>query len=105
MPATDYVAKPVTHDSLQARTMRRLHPGTSWCGRCGMPWGTVREHVTNYTVTAGCFPLCEGCWTLLGSPEARIEYYAAQIEWWDANGQGVSADTRRDIGRAVANGL
>lgn len=56
-----------------------------------------------------CFPLCEGCWTELGCGEARIEYYGALIEKWDRSDQRagrecVSAQTRADIGRAVANG-
>ena len=94
---------PPTHDTPWAQVERFLRPGRGCCGRCGMPWGTVEEHTTWYSEGRGCFPLCEGCWTLLGHPEARIEYYAAMIEVWAQDGYDVEED-RCAIGRAVAAG-
>jgi hypothetical protein len=93
-----------THDSVVAKIHRKMHPGMSWCLRCGYPWGMVKEHSTRYNDSEGCFPLCEGCWVLLGCPEARIEYYKTLIDWWEAIGSSISKDTKRDIQRAVANG-
>lgn len=69
-----------------------------------MPWGAVEEHVTKYTSTTGCFPLCEGCWTELEVPEARIEYYKMLIDSWELSGNEVTEDTKKDIQMAVANG-
>lgn len=30
----------------------------------------------------GCFPLCEGCWQELKTPEARLPYYEALLKDW-----------------------
>lgn len=95
---------PPTHDSIRARMARAVAPGFSYCGRCGMPWARADEHVTEYSVHNGCFPLCEECWQILGHPEARIPYYKALIDGWDENRQGCSPETRRDIMLAVAAG-
>lgn len=92
-----------THDTLRARMARVASPDYSYCGRCGMPWSRVEGHVTNYGEGRGCFPLCEGCWDLLGCPEARIEYYANLIRNWENLGPPVEPETRRAIQRAVAN--
>jgi hypothetical protein len=73
-----------------------------------MPWARVEGHTTWYENTKdgqprrGCFPLCEGCWTLLGHPEARIPYYAELIEQWEQD-KPVEPEVRHAIGRAVAN--
>ena len=93
-----------THDSLRARMERATHPSYSWCMRCGRPWRTVEEHVTSYTAAKGCFPLCKGCWELLGSPEARIEYYAMLIDYWAGLGCPIDEDEKRAMQIAVANG-
>lgn len=94
--------QPPTHDSLHAKAARLLSPGFSYCGRCGMPWARVEGHVTHYNNSSGCFPLCEGCWLVLGHPEARIEYYATLIRYWESQHE-VSDETKRAIQRAVAN--
>lgn len=94
---------PPTHDSLKAKAARALAGGQSYCGRCGMPWGSVEAHTTWYRENHGCFPLCEGCWTLLGHPEARIEYYATMLAVWEQD-RPVKPETRQAIGRAVAEG-
>jgi len=98
-----------THDSPKAKWARRVSPGYSFCLRCGMPWNRVKNHTTWYSGDVdkpdshGCFPLCEDCWLLLGSGEARIEYYATLIDEWAAMGHPVTEDARTAIGRAVAN--
>lgn len=106
-----YTVKPITHDSIQAKLARKMSPGSGWCGRCGMPWRRsmpssrlgVEPHVTNYgTHGRGCFPLCEDCWTLLGHPEARIEYYRDLVAAWKADGSEVDEKTEIQIARAVA---
>lgn len=92
-----------THDSLVAKLCRLGSPGYSHCLRCGMPWNTVEHHSTWYAKSSACFPLCESCWQLLGSPEARVEYYKTLIDYW-ARDLPVSEQTARDIQKAVANG-
>lgn len=96
--------KEPTHDTPRAKMLRLIAPGYSWCLRCGVPWKFTREHVTNYSSTSGIFPLCKYCWTLLGSPEARIEYYKMLVDDYEAKGYGLSNDAKMDIQRAVANG-
>lgn len=95
-----------THDSPKAVAARHANRDYSWCLRCGMPWSLVDDHTTYHGENhrQGLFPLCEGCWVLLGSPEARIEYYKKLVDWWEELGEEISDDTKRDIRRAVANG-
>lgn len=93
-----------THDSARARFYRSMAPSNSWCGRCGIPWRFVDHHPTKYNDQRSCFALCEGCWTLLGSPEARIEYYKWLIDWWEELGSPASMEEQMQIKRAVANG-
>lgn len=98
------VAEPLpTHDSLRARAARLTCPGYSHCLRCGMPWPYVKRHDTPYGDGRACFPLCEDCWTLLGHPEARIEYYATLLDIWEQDSP-VDPEVRQSIGRAVAAG-
>jgi hypothetical protein len=56
-------------------------PGYSWCQRCDTPWRFVHYHVTSYTDSSGCLPLCEKCWHDL-TPEQRLPYYRQLIERW-----------------------
>jgi hypothetical protein len=49
--------------------------GYGGCGRCHATYWFARYHVTRFTSTSGCFPLCEHCWRKLGTPERRIPYY------------------------------
>lgn len=67
---------------------RILAPGYSWCYRCRTPWKFVKGHDTAYEwgeingyryPFRGCFPLCEKCWSDLGTPEARLPYYEVLI--------------------------
>jgi len=49
-------------------------PGYSACGRCRTTWSYVESHVTSYSDSYGCFPLCEKCWREL-LPVERLPYY------------------------------
>ena len=66
--------------SLRAAFERLLAPGYGWCYRCKRPWKYAEPHTTWYSESAGCFPLCETCWTRLGAPEARRPYYERHIQ-------------------------
>lgn len=101
-----------THDTPAAEFARLRSPGFSCCMRCGFPWNKVKSHTTWYKIRdverevagKGCFPLCEGCWELLGAPEARIEYYQMLLDEWEKIGVPVSEEEKILIGKAVANG-
>lgn len=56
------------------------HYGHCYC--CGLPWWAVDGHDTKYSVSHGCFPLCEKCWTALETPEARLPYYRQMFNKW-----------------------
>lgn len=51
---------------------------TAECKRCGR-WRPY--HITKYSATEGCLPLCEECWKKL-TPELRVPYYAALMHVW-----------------------
>ena len=67
---------------LRAWVERLLSPGYGCCYRCRRPWTFVPHHDTQYTLSNGCFPLCEACWQELGSAAARMPYYRALWEHW-----------------------
>lgn len=71
---------------LRAFVERLLAPGYSTCGRCRRPWKFVEPHHTTYEVGEGyeraCFPLCEACWQMLGTADARAPYYAQMFAAW-----------------------
>ena len=94
-----------THGTYTSLFLRKTSPGYGYCFRCGMPWNHVLPHDTRYSFQRGCFPLCIYCWELLGSPEARIEYYKMLIDYWEANGSPSTEEEKDQIKRAVANGL
>lgn len=60
---------------------RLIYPFYSACGRCGMPWGATKNHVTKVTENRGIFPLCEKCWKDL-TPQERLPYYRKLYESW-----------------------
>lgn len=95
---------------LPAAVERFLMPSVGTCYRCNRPWKVpavkyegyrdgihhslqlnrlmwwgligVQEHMTDYGEEgSGCFPLCEGCWSIL-TPSQRWPYYEALIERW-----------------------
>lgn len=85
---------------------RRMCPGIGTCKKCQRPWITheqmligdncwqqlpeeryggrvgVREHSTTYAPGRGMFPLCEGCWKELTTPENRLPYYKQLWVLW-----------------------
>lgn len=100
--------QPITHDSEQARFWRKEHPNYSYCGRCGMPWRVVIQHSTEYAVEVpggvevrGVFPLCQTCWDLLGTYEARLPYYISMWEWWAKAQKPIDSDEKIDIAMAL----
>ena len=100
------MARPISDDSNQARLLREIYPGSFYCGRCGNPFSKEPKnwHTTWYGDHSGCFPLCEGCWRLLGCAEARIEYYGELIAHWESGGNVVTDEHKHLIMKAVANG-
>lgn len=64
---------------------RLAAPAYSHCLRCKMPWAFVREHITKYEDGAGCFPLCQGCWSELDL-FSRLMFYAQLWQEWKRGG-------------------
>lgn len=111
-----------THDSIRARFERIVHPGYSYCFRCGRPWASARPHDTDYGpldteswvasppdgdmfpvgFMTGCFCLCKDCWEPL-TIEEREPYYWTLIRWWDTE-HPVGEDRIHDIIAAVRAG-
>lgn len=81
---------------------RLFAPGYSSCLRCKTPWRFVREHITQYTPSSGCFPLCEKCWAEM-TPEQRRTYYVELIAMWETT-EPVEGAKRAAILAAVAEG-
>lgn len=76
--------------SVRARAERLALPGMGWCYSCKRPWKSgpigVEYHLTKYTHNSSCFPLCEGCWTELGTPELRMPFYRMLWDNWNTGG-------------------
>lgn len=81
---------------------RILHPGYGHCGKCGMTWASVTNHITWYSTNGnGIFVLCEDCWKSL-TPHERLPYYRGKWEEW---GRDDFPDAQwADIERAVLEG-
>jgi hypothetical protein len=71
--------------------------GYSFCSCCGNTWDKMVPHTTWYSISGGCFPLCELCWSLL-TIEERLPHYEALVSKW--NGK-----YRDEILAAVRSGL
>ncbi len=56
------------------------YPRANGCSRCG---SRDSIHCTNYMASGGMCPLCESCWTELGTAEARRPYYRSLWFRWD----------------------
>ena len=56
--------------------------GYSTCFRCRTSWDRVASHSTETSDHSCSFPLCELCWRELGTPEARLPFYAALVDEW-----------------------
>lgn len=61
-----------------------------------MPWHIAPGHTTWDSERNGSFPLCEGCWIELGTPEARLPYYRALFDAWGADGRPDDGGARWD---------
>ena len=87
---------------------RLLKPGHhGWCGRCGRSWAFLDcrkdAHMTDYTKSRACFPLCEDCWGEL-SPEDRLPYYKRLWERWQEPPYAPPPYVWKLIERAVLEG-
>jgi hypothetical protein len=86
-------------------------PGRGWCLRCGRTNDHAAKHFTGYcahafehycagprggTWCSAIAPLCEACWTMLGTPQARLPYYESFLA--DASGSQAGDDTRAYVG-------
>ena len=80
-----------------------IAPNFGTCECCGRPWKFAKEHSTKYTISSGCFPLCEKCWAKLKTPEKRIPYYRALYKRWEI--EGLTDKCWDDIEKAVLKGL
>ncbi len=60
---------------------RIFSPGYGQCGRCRTTWSFVDGHVTDYSKSGGCFPLCKQCWAEL-TPAERLPFYRRLWESW-----------------------
>lgn len=100
---------PPTHDTIRARIARARAPRYSYCLRCGFPWSRVEGHSTPYRFyksgEAGCFPLCEDCWRMLDTPEARWPYYEALLRHWASCGSVVTSEDYLTLRDSVERGL
>lgn len=67
---------------------RMIAPGYGHCLRCERPWKFVEEHITEYHDGRGMFPLCERCWSELGTPEKRLPYYRELWYRWEESTPG-----------------
>lgn len=86
------------------RMLAAFMPGMNYarCGRCHLPWWISGYHVTDFTETRGCFPLCNNCWYDL-VPRQRLPYYRKLFEQWSLNFPE-SQETWELMKRAVEEG-
>lgn len=78
-----------------------MFPGYGGCLCCGASWKAVNWHITKDSEDTGCFPLCERCWLILGTPEKRMPYYEKLVfQIWGENFQ----ESWTDIKQAVMEG-
>lgn len=84
---------------------QQLTPGFSWCHHCHTTWPFVESHATHYEDSRGCFPLCELCWTELGTPERRLPYYRQLWDEWIADDGDLKQSMWDAIQAAVEKGL
>jgi len=87
----------------RAAIERFFAPGFGVCYRCRRPWKFVKNHSTQFSNSAGCFPLCEKCWRELKTPQARWPYYHRLIEEWKT-WSGIYREEKDAIFNAVMEG-
>lgn len=78
------------------------------CGRCGTSWKYVAAHATPYKGPNGparLAPLCQRCWEDEGTPQGRVGFYVAEIEFRRLEGERFGHDERAAVLAAVAAGL
>lgn len=64
---------------------RAMYPMHSYCSRCKRPWALVTPHQVNYSVSGGCFALCEGCHDMLTYAERLIYFKQTWIRYWTSH--------------------
>lgn len=77
--------------------------GYSACQACGTSWDQVAWHNTQYSVHAGCFPLCEECWAER-TPRERLPFYAQLLNLWRST-HPLEPGLEEQVGAAVMQGL
>lgn len=86
-----------------AALARAAAPGFGCCYRCGMPWKFTEPHITDYSASHGCFPLCEACWAVL-TPEQRVPFYEYLIHDWVAESDVEGGEAEAIIGAVMRGG-
>ena len=59
--------------------------GFGGCFQCKDKWNWKASHVTNYSNTNGCFPLCDSCWQKATPTEIK-HYYRELVRMWRRDG-------------------
>lgn len=80
------------------------------CLRCDTSYAYAKPHGTpvalgNGAVTGYVMPLCDHCWTTLGTPSKRIPFYEELFRQWAADNVYRTASDLHAIRAAVATGL
>ena len=65
--------------------------GVGGCLRCKDRWNWKSIHVTNYSASRGCFPLCGPCWRA-ASPDEIKRYYGEIVRMWRRDGSFYSQE-------------
>jgi len=89
----------------------RRHSTWGYCLRCGVPWGgrgKAEYHQTWFGKklsfskgTYGLFPLCQACWTELGTAARRLPFYRMLLRKWKKVGASGEMTQWEEIERAV----
>lgn len=66
---------------------RAVANGYGCCYRCHTPWNLVDYHVTEFSDSRGCFPLCVKCFADL-DPQQRLPFYRQLIKHWHRDDDG-----------------
>lgn len=105
------------HKAAKARAWRigpwsKLLPG--WgeqaCLRCGTSYAYAKPHGTPVALGGGhvpgyVMPLCNVCWTELGTPSKRIPFYEELFRQWARDGAHRTVEDLHAVRAAVATGL
>lgn len=77
-----YVLQP-THDSVEAKQLRKANPTFGWCARCGVPWSHAQPHKVPARRGAA-FPCCTACWPLMSTQQRVAALEALMANWGPA---------------------